>query len=210
MTTKGRGRPRSAEVGAAILDAARDLITSGGYERMTMEAIAATAGVGKQTVYRRWPSKAAIVAEAVMSGRLALDAAPPEDTGDAAEDLLRWLDLQFHRLEDPAAAAIIRGLAAAATDGGTDADRLYDRFTGPSREELRLRLAAGVELGQFRAGLDTGAAADAISGMMLYRALVPPSARSASSTEGLIDLLLNGMTPRRSGSGRESAEVQPE
>jgi len=167
-----------------------------GYERMTVEAIAVRAGVGKQTVYRRWPSKAAIVAEAVMAGHLGIRAEAPPSTGDVASDLRNWLSQFFSQLGQPPAVAVIRGLAAAATDGGADAEQLYQRFTGPSREQMLDLLRLGVEHGQFRTDLDIEAAADAISGTLLYRALVPPSAVPDTAEAGFLDLLLLGMTPR--------------
>ncbi|MEU5154153.1 TetR/AcrR family transcriptional regulator [Glycomyces sp. NPDC021274] len=201
MTAKQRGRPRSAQTDTAILEAARDLMAAEGYERMTIEAIAATAGVGKQTVYRRWPSKAAIVAEAVMAGHLGIHAEAPPRTGDVGADLRTWLRQFFQQLGRPAAVAVIRGLAAAATDGGTDAEKLYERFTGPSREQMLDLLRLGVEQGQFRADLDIGAAADAISGTLLYRALIPPSAGADTDAGGFLDLLLLGMRPRTDAGG---------
>lgn len=167
-----------------------------GYERMTMEAIAARAGVGKQTVYRRWPSKAAIVAEAVMAGHLGIRAEDPPRTGDVAADLRDWLGQFFGQLGQPTAVAVIRGLAAAATDGGADAEQLYERFTGPSREQMLDLLRLGVEHGQFRTDLDIEATADAVAGTLLYRALVPPSAVLDTDAAGFLDLLLLGMTPR--------------
>jgi AcrR family transcriptional regulator len=201
VDAKQRGRPRNAHADTAILEAARDLMTAEGYERMTIEAIAARAGVGKQTVYRRWPSKAAIVAEAVMAGHLGINAEAPPQTGDAAADLGNWLGQFFMQLGEPAAVAVIRGLAAAATDGGTDAEKLYERFTGPSREQMLELLRAGVSRGQFRADLDIEAAADAISGTLLYRALIPPSAALDTDAAGFLDLLLLGMTPRTDAGG---------
>ena len=193
MTTRQRGRPRKTEVDAAILGAARDLMAEGGYERMTIEAIAARAGVGKPTVYRRWPSKAAIVAEAVMAGYVLAHGELPEDTDDAVADLNRWIRESAALAEDPTRSGVIRGLAAAAAGGDVDAERLYDGITGPSRALLVRRLADGVERGQLRADLDVEAAADAISGVLLYRALAPTRAEIG----GIVDLLLNGMAPKR-------------
>jgi AcrR family transcriptional regulator len=195
MTTRPRGRPRKTEVDAAILGAARDLLADDGYERMTMEGIAARAGVGKPTVYRRWPSKAAVVAEAVMAGYVLVHGEPPQDTGDAAADLRRWIREFAALAEDPTRSGVIRGLTAAAAGGDVEADRLYDHITGPSREQLVRRLAAGVEQGQLRADLDVEAAADAISGAFLYRALAPVRA----DIDGIVDLFLNGMAVNGKG-----------
>jgi len=193
VTERRPGRPRSAGTDTAILEAARDLLVSDGYDRMTIEAIAARAGVTRPTVYRRWPSKAAIVADAVIAGHVATATRPPADTGDLETDLRAWLDQEFDRLADHAHLAVVRGLAAAATDAGVDARRLYDRFTGPNRALVTARLAAGVELGQARADLDVEAAVDAVLGTLLYRSLVPDPV--SGSAAGFIDLLLKGMQP---------------
>ncbi|HSA50366.1 MAG TPA: TetR/AcrR family transcriptional regulator [Yinghuangia sp.] len=194
MSGKQRGRPRSDQAHQAILESARDLLTSGGYERMTMDAIAARAGVGKQTVYRWWPSKAAVVAEAVLAGYLVAEGGAPGDTGDVEADLRAWVRAIFGQLDDPANTALIRGLAAAAADRESDALRLYRRLTGPAREHLVARLAAGVREGQLRPDADLEAAADAVVGTLLYRALAhSPEAVRPEEADGLCDLLFLGL-----------------
>jgi len=64
---------------------------------------------------------------------------PPADSGDVAADLRDWLHDSFEWLGDPATTALVRGLAAAAADSATDAERLYERFTGPNRLPHRVR-----------------------------------------------------------------------
>ena len=86
-----RGRPRDQAVRAAILTATGELLTERGYERLSVEAIAGRAGVGKQTIYRWWRSKAAVVGEAVAAGQLPLPSAPPPDTGELGSDLRSWI-----------------------------------------------------------------------------------------------------------------------
>ncbi|WP_280309939.1 TetR/AcrR family transcriptional regulator [Nocardia abscessus] len=193
MPESQRGRPRSASVHQAILDSARDLLAAVGYEQMTIEAIAAGAGVGKQTVYRRWRSKAAVVAEAVLDGYLISAAEPLPDSGDIAADLRKWLRELSIRHGEPAAAALIRGLAAAAADSQADAERLYDRLTGPARQQLMHRLDAGVQQGQLRAGADLDAATDAIIGTLLYRVLARRPPFPHDGVDGLLDVLLLGL-----------------
>lgn len=158
-----------------------------------MEAIAAGAGVGKQTVYRRWSSKAAVVAEAVLAGYLDTSGGVPPDTGDVEADLRTWLDEQFQRIDDPASVAMVRGLAAAAADSASDAERLFGQLTGPTRDHLIGRLAVGVEQGQLRADADLAAAADAVVGTLLYRVLAGPPSAGYRSAAGLLDLLFAGM-----------------
>jgi AcrR family transcriptional regulator len=194
-----RGRPRSARAHQAILEAARDLLAAGGYDQLTIESIAARAGVGKQTVYRWWSSKASVVAEAVLAGYVVIGGDAPADTGDVAADLRDWSREQSRLHGDPATAALIRGLAAAAADSAADAARLYEQLTGPSRQRLVRRLAAGVRQGQLRADADLEAVADALMGTLLFRALARGPAMAAKGADGLVDVLLAGMAPRQVG-----------
>ena len=200
MPAKQRGRPRSPRVHDAILRAAADLVVSGGYEQLTMEAIAARAGVGKQTVYRRWPSKSAVVAEAALTGHLVPAGHAPGDTGDVVADLRDWLRAVAAWLGDPGGAAVIRALAAAASDRDHFSARLYDQFTGPFHAALVARLTAGVAEGRLRADAGLGAVADALVGTLLYRALAHTGPMTADDADALVDVLLSGLD---TGSGRD-------
>ncbi|MFF2371257.1 TetR/AcrR family transcriptional regulator [Agromyces sp. NPDC058110] len=192
METSRRGRPRNADADRAILEATRDLLVADGYERLTMQAIASRAGVARQTVYRRWPSKARIVADAVLSGHLSPGFDLPTDASASLRD---WLHRAAMQLTDAAHLAVIRALAAAAVESDDDASRLYAAFTGPGRRQLLSLLEAGVASGDLRADADLEAAADAILGAVLYTAL----ARNPPQTEhldALADVLLSGLTAR--------------
>src|SRR4051812_17961042 len=83
------GRPRSEEARRAVLAASAHLVERDGYGTLTMEGIARSAGVSKQTVYRWWPSKAAVVLEALNEGAELL--APDPDTGSLESDLRPFL-----------------------------------------------------------------------------------------------------------------------
>ncbi|AXG81240.1 TetR/AcrR family transcriptional regulator [Streptomyces paludis] len=196
MSGLQRGRPRSAHAHQAVLAAAVELLTSGGYQRLTMEAIAAKAGVGKQTVYRWWPSKAAIVAEAVLSGHLAAAASPLAETGDVVTDLRDWLSGQLARLTDPSSTALLRGLTAAAAESDDDAAKLYERFTGPFRQYVVRRLAIGVQQGQLRPDARLDAAADFVIGALIYRTLTHGNLSGQGGVDDLIEVLLAGLGPR--------------
>src|SRR3954470_4023103 len=85
-----RGRPRDPRRRQAILDAATHLLTEVGYDRMTVDALAARAGVSKPTIYRRWPGgKPEIVADAIRSKRAEAGELP--DTGSLRGDLMALL-----------------------------------------------------------------------------------------------------------------------
>jgi AcrR family transcriptional regulator len=194
MQTKPPGRPRSEHLHGAILAAARELVLSVGYEKLSMEAIAAQAGVGKQTVYRRWPSKAAVVAEAILAaGDLPGQGKPLPDTGDLATDLVAWSRVHFDNLTDPATTTLLRALATAASERESDASRLNEELTGLAREQIIQRLASGQRAGQVRADASLDAAADAILGVITYRLLSGrPAAHQAGACE-VIDLILRGI-----------------
>ena len=91
MTRSQIGRPRDPRAHAAILSAVRDLLASVGYERLTIEAVAVRAGVGKQTVYRWWPAKSALVAEAALANYVGTPTTEKAPTGDLATDVRAWI-----------------------------------------------------------------------------------------------------------------------
>src|SRR5260370_11663714 len=84
-----RGRPRDPAVDEAILAAAIDLLAEAGYARLTMDQVAARAGVGKASLYLRWPNKVALVAEAIQHRSAVVPEVP--DTGSLREDMLAFL-----------------------------------------------------------------------------------------------------------------------
>ena len=116
MTAGRRGATRSQTARAAILAAASSLVERLGYDRVTMEGIASEAGVGKQTIYRWWPSKSAVVAECLVEGALLPEAYVPHDTGDIVADLTEWLQRVFDFIAAPRHETMLRSLIAAAVD----------------------------------------------------------------------------------------------
>lgn len=102
------GRPRSLERDRDLLTAARSLLAEVGYERMTLEAVASRCGAGRTTVYRRWPGKEQLVADA-LSG-LRWDG-PVPDTGDLRSDLLALAEAWSG--EDAERDAVVCGLVSA-------------------------------------------------------------------------------------------------
>jgi AcrR family transcriptional regulator len=186
-----RGRPRSAALHQAILQATRDILGESGYAAVSMDRVAVRAGVAKQTVYRRWPSKAPLVAAAVLDGAPA--AASPPDTGDITRDLRGWLREVAAFMADPGNTAQIRALAAAAAEDQDDATALYEQLTRPWRETLINRLKAGVTAGQLRPGADLQAAADTLTGVLLSSVLARAAAASATRADAILDIVLYGL-----------------
>jgi AcrR family transcriptional regulator len=195
MSERG-GRPRDAQLHRAILEATRELLTVDSYAELSMEGVAAHAQVGKKTLYRRWPSKAPLVAEAVLDayGRGGSFGVP--DTGDIRADLQSWLTEHVEFITELSNAALIRALIAAAASNPSDNNALYERLSAPQHAGLMTRMRRAAELGQFRNDADLDAVAKALIGTLLLEVLT----RTATSDEpamrfdGLLDALLKGVS----------------
>lgn len=187
------GRPRDGRLHRAILDATRELLTTGSYAELSMESVAARAQVGKKTVYRRWSSKAPLVAEAVLEAYGGSGSFPVAETGDLRADLRGWLDEHAEFLAKPPNAALVRALVAAAAARPGDGEDLYRQLSAPQLAGLTTRLCKAVDAGELRADADVDAVAIAIVGTMLFRALTSPS-DGTGGFDGLVDALLDGVT----------------
>lgn len=198
MSESRRGRPRSQEAHQSILDATRALLVESGYADVTMDRVAERAGVGKQTLYRRWRSKAPLVAESVMDAYGDTRALEIPDTGDIATDLSSLVRLIAKFVVAPENAALLRALAAAAADNPGDGEALYRQLTEPQHDAVVRRLRQGVASRQVRDGVNIEAVADAIIGAYLYRLLsyTAPVGGTLDHVDGLIDALVTGIAAR--------------
>lgn len=211
MGAERSGRPRSESAHAAILQAARELIVEIGYPKLSMERVAIRAGVGRQTVYRRWTSKAAMVADVVLDRFDPVDPAIPAYTDDIERDLRNWLHQQVRFLGSPENVALARALLVAAADDLEDADALYGQINGPHREELMERLRAAVEKGQLRASADLDAVADVITGAISFPLLAGSAAApSIERADGLLDVIMSGVRTQRGEQPRRARRSHDE
>jgi AcrR family transcriptional regulator len=175
------GRPRSEPARRAVLDAALRLVARDGYRAVTIKGIAEEAGVGRQTVYRWWTSKGAILLEAIIE--LARPMAQPEPTEDAVHDLRQVLRGSF-RLS-PVAGPIISGLMADATHDPEFLEQLQTDLLARRRALVTSTLERGQRTGQLGKGADLALVTDMIWGTMWYRIL----SRHAPVDEALADEL---------------------
>jgi AcrR family transcriptional regulator len=192
MTNVRPGRPRSEQARRAVLEAAGDLMSVGGYEALSMEGIAARAGVGKQTLYRWWPSKAAIVAEAALDGTMPLPQVLLLNSGDLRADLTEWLRQFIEAMQATESVALVRALAAAVSADDEASHLLYDQFTSISRHALIERLLSAADDGQVRPDADIAAAADVLLSVNLFIVLARDPHTAARATD-LLDIVLNGV-----------------
>ncbi|WP_108920581.1 TetR/AcrR family transcriptional regulator C-terminal ligand-binding domain-containing protein [Mycobacterium montefiorense] len=191
MPNERVGRPRDARLNHAILAATRELLTTGSYAELTMESVASRARVGKKTLYRRWSSKAPLVAEAVLEAYGGSGSFPVAETADVRADLQRWLREHADFLAGPSHTALVRALIAAAAARPADGEDLYQQLSAPQMDGLMTRLRSAVEAGQLRADADLEAVAEALIGTLLFRALTGPGA--GGRFDGLLDAILGGV-----------------
>ena len=161
-----RGRPRSASADRLILDATLTLLQRHGYLRLSIDQIAQEAGVGRATIYRRYRSKADLVASAVASRAGFLD---HPDTGTTRGDLL-WLLQQAQEKYESAAGLPMAGVLL--IDGPHNSELLQafrQRVLGPRRVRFESVLRRGVERGDLRQDLDVSAAMDVLTGSYYAR-----------------------------------------
>jgi AcrR family transcriptional regulator len=191
MATVTRGRRRSERSHHAIIAGTQELLLERGYADVTIEGIAARAGVGKQTIYRWWPSRAALVLEAYLAGE---EAVPPPDEGDSVRDdvraLLRWL---IAVLAEPTGGPVVAGLIA---DLQHDADlaRGFRRHVVPARREAMLAaLRRGRARGEIREDADLELAVDALHGAVFYRLLLSGEPLDDAFVDRLADQTLAGL-----------------
>ncbi|MGW0707983.1 TetR/AcrR family transcriptional regulator [Streptomyces sp. NPDC002643] len=197
---------RSEKSRRAIYDAALALIGEVGYQRTTIEGIAARAGVGKQTIYRWWSSKAEVLLEAFLDlqDQAAEAAAPgqePEeyaipDTGDLAADLKGVLRATVDELLDPKFEAPSRALAAAGLVDEKLSAEFVAKLLEPQLQFYVRRLRAAQEAGDIRPDLDPRIALELFVSPLAQRWLQRSGPLSYEYTDTLVDYALHGLAPR--------------
>jgi AcrR family transcriptional regulator len=164
------GRPRSEATQQAIMDAARELVGSEDYRDVTIEKIAAHAKVGKQSIYRWWPTKADLILDAYTQH--SINGMPPViQTADAFADLEQDLARFFAFMGNPLIAKGVRSLIVEGQLDDEFREKLYQRVHKVRCEALRRAFQHGVDLGQIRSDLDFDSLAHMIHGAYWYRFL---------------------------------------
>ena len=196
--SRGPGRPRDARHDQAILDATLGILLEQGYRGVTIEGVAARAGVGRPTIYRRWPSKPAVVVAAlVQSERLAL---PAPDTGSLRNDLIAVQRHQVERMNSPDARRVTAGLIADLADDPDLADTYVSQFLVPRRATVWEVLQRGVDRGELDADVDLSFIYDLLVGPLFMRAVVWGQPLAPDAPEKTADVILAAFAPTSRGS----------
>jgi AcrR family transcriptional regulator len=182
--------PRNTRVRNDVLSAAREILQHDGYAGLTMERVAAESGVAKTTLYRRWPTKAALCMT------LYLDVAGRElrdpNTGDVALDLKHIADTVVHLQKKTVAGPAFIGLIAEAQLSPDTRTAFLAEFADRRREITRHVLRRAIQRRQLRANTDIDLVIDVIGGATTFRLLQGHAPLNKKFTSDLVDLVLSG------------------
>lgn len=184
----GNRHGRSERARQAVLEAADGLLVEKGFTGVTIEGIATSAGVAKQTIYRWWNTKTDILLDAFLQD--ATEALTPPDHGDLAEDLGAHLHQLARFLTGSDAGTVFTALLGHAQHDPAFATVLRARYLDEQRRRDRLPLENAVRRGELPADLDTVAEVDQLVGPIYHRVLVTADPVDRAFTDLLVDNFL--------------------
>lgn len=187
MTVSPRGSARTE----AIMRTALELGRETGYAKLSMEAVAARAGAGKHTLYRRWPSKGALLLDSLLHLH-APDLDYP-DTGDVVADLRTQIHAAVDLLGNPPFGPLYRALIGEAQHDPRLAADLNKRFVTPQTEKTVARLRTARERGELSPAFDLDLAMALLSGPLYFRLLITQEPLTHAYVDRLLRALFDGM-----------------
>ncbi|MEE9609247.1 MAG: TetR/AcrR family transcriptional regulator [Myxococcota bacterium] len=190
------GRPRSEEAHQAILDATLELLVEVGFSALTVEGVASRAGVGKATIYRRWPSKLPLVIEAFRQ----LPSLREVDTGNLVDDLSTMLRDYLQLFHSTPLATVLPSLAGERAHN-PQLSEVLDPVITQRRRPLIGALERAVERGELPPGLDLELAADLIVGPIAVRLFFTGGRIHPRIVRPIVDLALGGLSHPPTASG---------
>jgi AcrR family transcriptional regulator len=187
------GRPRSEKAEHAIIEATLDLFAEHGADGVCVEAIAAKAGVGKATVYRRWHGKEDLLLDALGSLKSPL----PEPRGESVRaDLVSLLTVMSQDAADPRRTRQYTLLLGEGEKYPRLMARYAQNFIEPRRNIIRSVLRRGIETGELRPDIDVEIAMHTLTGAAMARGKCETIPRTPEFAERIVDSLLLGLAPR--------------
>lgn len=187
------GRPRSERAEQAIIDAAIEAMGERGIDGVHCEDVAARAGVGKATLYRRWPGKEDLLIAAFAAMRRPL----PEPRGASVrDDLVALLTVIAADADDPRYAQQYALLHGAGQRYPRLVARYQEQVVEPRRERVRSVLRHGIATGEIRADADVEVAMLLLTGAVMARGKHDPTPAAPGFVARAVDELLRGVTPR--------------
>ena len=193
---KGLGRPRDPQADRAILQATIELLGEEGYEGLSIEAVASRAGVGKTTVYRRWPSKEPLVVDAIKRYKSPEDAPAPRDDESTREALSRVLGGFIKTVGHSESGRMMAGVVAEMARNPELASAVRTGILEHRREIVFAIVERGIERGEVRPDVDAEVVADMLGGTVVMRVLLTGGAVTPKLIRCAVDTLLDGAAPR--------------
>lgn len=184
--------PRSRRVHRAVLDATRELLTEGGYPAATVDAIAARSGVSKATIYKHWPSRAAVAAKAF--GKMMAQALPLPDTGSAVGDLTEQV-VRVSAFYDSPAGEVFAQLMAACVDDPAGAAYFREYFLAGRRAAIAELWQRAVDRGEAEGAVAVDDVIDILFGPLIFRRLTGHLALTEEHARVLAATALRGLLP---------------
>jgi AcrR family transcriptional regulator len=175
-----------------VLAAMRRALAAGAYAAVTIEGLAAEAEVSKQTIYRWWPSKAAILGEALLEGELPDGGVSLPMTDDLQSDLRAWFSAASAALGTPESVSLARALIAVTATDPALGDALNRRFAGPIVEWIIQRIERARDAGDVRADADAEVIADQFVALASYAVLLGRPL-SEDRVDATVNVLLRGI-----------------
>jgi AcrR family transcriptional regulator len=194
-TPAPRGRPRSERSHRAILDAANELLAERGFVDLTIEEVAQRAGVGKTTIYRRWPGKGTLVFEAFATDFL--NRQPLPDTGSLRGDLLAALRAFIRVVKGTVTGRTLVGLIAEVQRDPELAEIWREGFVGRVRNQHRVMVDRAVERGEASPDTDSDVVLDLLFGAAYHRLLQSHLALSDRFAHAVVDTVVAGVQPNQ-------------
>ncbi len=191
--SRGRGRPRSDQSEHAILEATKDILEECGFADVTIEEVAHRAGVGKSTIYRRWPTKGTLVFEAFMVDFLARQPLP--NTGNLRGDLLASLRSWIRAVKGTATGRTLVGLIGEVQRDPDLAEVWSEKFVKPVRLQHRIMLDRAIERSELPATTDLDVAMDLLFGSAYHRLLQSHLPLNDRFAQSVVDTLVRGLLP---------------
>lgn len=188
VAPRGPGRPRDARCDQAILEATLELAGAVGLGGLTMDAVAARAGVSKATIYRRWSSKEALVLDAWMAC-FPLEAVP--DTGSLTGDLIAH-SRQFRDAVSEGVYGRVLPQMIAAARVNEDLAEVFRRLVADRRARVSVALERAVERGELSSGVDLELVQDLLIGPLFYRTVVSGEASTDEMIADVVAIVVAG------------------
>ncbi|MFI9595956.1 TetR/AcrR family transcriptional regulator [Nonomuraea sp. NPDC052265] len=186
---------RSERSRQAILQAARELVSEVGYAKVSVEAIAARAGVGKQTIYRWWRSKGAVIFDSFLALSEGDQGVVLPDTGDIEADLKTVMRATVAEFADPGFQAPIRALNLEIVGDPELAAQYREKLAGPVDEAKKTRLRSAQQAGQIAADADLDLALELLYAPLYQRWLLRSGPLTPQYADALVDLALKALRP---------------